>query len=125
MSREPIEHFRWFLENGVAVVEVLSRELNQPAFAQELGAQLRALLATKPAEFMLINFHKTRYMSSTAFAVLFETGKLARGSNVRLVLCGFDPDVRVGADILSLGDYIPIVDDEPAALAALRAGETA
>ena len=121
MSSERADNYRWFLEDGVAVVEVIDRELNQPEQVHDLGLQLRALLAQKPADKMLLNFDATRDMGSTAFAVLFEFVKAASEAGVKLLICGMHPDIRIGADILSLGEFIPIVDDEPAAMAALRA----
>jgi anti-anti-sigma factor len=121
MATKPTEHFRWFLEDDVAIVEVLSRELNQPHLAQEFGAQLRALLASRPSDRLVVNFSKTVYMSSTAFATLFDLYKHASAAGVRVALCGMSPAVRVGADILCLGEYVPIFDDEASALASLAA----
>jgi anti-anti-sigma factor len=116
----PAAHFRWSLEDGVAVVEILSRELNQPRFAQELGVQLGALLDARPSDRILLNFHKTKYMSSTSFATLLNFAKAVEAVGAKLAICAMDRDVRVGADILSLGQFIPIFDDEASAIAALR-----
>lgn len=125
MSSAREDNYRWFLEDGVAVVEVLDRELNQPDQAHDLGLQLRVLLAHKPVDKMILNFDATRYMGSTAFAVIFGFGKAASEAGVKLVICGLHPDVRIGADILSLGEFIPIVDDVAAAKAALLANDPA
>ncbi len=119
MSSPTDAHYRWFLENGVAIVEITSRELNNPALAREFGAQLAALVDSRPADRMILNFAKTRFMSSTAFAALFELARAATNANIQLVLCAMQQEVRVGADILNLGLYIPIHHDEPAARAAL------
>lgn len=122
MPGNATQHFRWFLEGDVAVVEVLSVELNQPHFAQEIGAQLRDLIDSRPAGVIVINFARTKYMSSTAFGALFGLIKVAAAAGVRLALCGMEPSVRFGADVLRLGEYMPIYDDEASALAAARKG---
>ena len=120
MAIEPTEHFNWSLRDGVALVHVTSRELNQPELAQQFGSQLRALLAIRPADAMVLNFRKTHYMSSTAFGALLEFWKQTTQANVRLAICAMDPQVRVGADILSLGRFIPIFDDEADAIAEVK-----
>ena len=48
MADEQPGYFQYSLRDGAAVVEVLARELNQPWFAQEFGAQLRRLLSVRP-----------------------------------------------------------------------------
>ena len=119
MSSPTDAHYRWFLEDGVAIVEITSAELNNPTLAREFGAQLRALVESRPADRMLLNFSQTRYMSSTAFAALFELSRASRSANIQLVVCAMQNEVRIGADILNLGLYIPIYDDEPTARLAL------
>jgi anti-anti-sigma factor len=113
------------VRDGVAVVEVLARELRQPWFAQQLGAQLRRLLSERPADRFLLDFHRTEYMSSTAFAALFDFAKAAAEAGARVAICGMSPIIRVGAEILSLDQYIPFADDEAAGLALLGAGGSA
>jgi anti-anti-sigma factor len=108
------------LHDGVAVVEILVRELNQPAFAQELGAQLKEFLRSRPSDRVLLDFHNTEYMSSTAFAALFQFAKDTSAAGIRAAVCGMSPDVRIGAQILSLDHYLPFADDVPSGLAALR-----
>ena len=120
MDIEPTAHFRWFLEDGVAVVEVLTRELNNPYYAEEFGAQLQALVASRASDRILLNFQHTKSLSSTTCAALFKFARAASGAGVRVVACGMDPVVRMGADIASLDEFIPIFDDEPTARAALQ-----
>jgi anti-anti-sigma factor len=120
MAYEPPEHFRLELIDGVAVIGVLSIELNQPRFAQEFLEQLRALLASRVANRFLLDFQHTKYMSSTSFAAIFDFVKAASESGVRVAICGMAPSVRVGAEMLCLDQYVPMFDDQPTALAALR-----
>lgn len=122
MPIEPKEHFRWYLEDGVAIIEVLTSEFNYPRFAEEFGDQVRALMATHPADRVVVNFGRTKSMSSTAFSSLFEMWKAASASGVQVAFCGMSPLVRLGADILCLGEYAPIFDDEATAVAALKKG---
>ena len=122
MATEEQPHFRWYHAHDVAVVEVLTRELNDQDFATEFGGQLRELLATKPSDKFVLDFRHVEFMGSTAFAILFEFGREVRAAGGRAVACGMSHDVRLGADIVSLGAVMPIVDDEPSALAALQAG---
>lgn len=121
MSTDRDALFRWFLEDGVALVEVLGQELNQPAFAVELGAELQALLDTKAADRMLLDFHNTQYMSSTSFAMLLQFARAAEAAGVKVALCSMKPVVLMGANILSLDQLIPIFNDRATGLAVLRA----
>ncbi len=119
MENIPPAHFQWDLVDGVAVVEVLTRDLNQPHLAQELGGQLQALLQAGATKRFVLNFHRTRYMSSTAFAALLGFGKKVDAAGGKATICAMQPDVRIGADILSIGTFIPIHDHEAEALAAV------
>lgn len=124
MSGETAVHFRWYLEDGLALVEILSRELNQPRFAEELRGELLALLATGRADRILLDFSDTEYMSSTTFAALVLFSKAATAAGVRLAICGMIPAVRRGAEIMCLDQIIPYYDDRASGLAALRSVET-
>jgi anti-anti-sigma factor len=109
---------QWDLVDGVAVIELLTKEIDKPHLAQELGGQLSALLQAGPSKRFLLNCHRVKYMSSTAFGILVEFWKKASAGGTQVRICAMDPHVRVGADIISLGRFIPIHDDEEAALAA-------
>lgn len=122
MADAPVNHIQWDLVRGVAVVEVLTREIDKPHLAQELGAQLGLLLTQGPSKRVLLNLHRVRYMSSTAFATLLEFWKKATAADAQVRICAMDPNVRLGADIISLGRFIPIHDDEKSALAAFDSG---
>jgi anti-anti-sigma factor len=121
MANEPQAHFRWWLRGGVAVVEILTVELNQPRIAQEFGAQLRGLLTSKSADRILLDFHHTKFMTSTSFGELLRFVKDANAEGVRVAVCAMEPAVRMGATILSLDQFIPITADVKTGLAALDA----
>jgi anti-sigma B factor antagonist len=114
-SSAPI--MQWSDENGVAVVEVLARELQGPEAAATLREQLESLLRSGETR-LLLDFGRTRVMSSTAFGALLTLWKQMDAAGGELRICDMDPTVRFGADILRLGQYIPIHDDRASALAA-------
>jgi anti-anti-sigma factor len=118
MADTPAAHFQWHDENGIAVVEVLSHEIRQPGPAQEFGRQLYSVLEQQGRTRVLINFHKTRYLGSTAFAVVFNFAKKIEAAHGQLKLCCLHADVLMGANILSLDQYVQVYDDEKSALAA-------
>ena len=108
---------QWSLDDGVAVVEVLAREIQGPEAAAALGEQLGSLLRSGETR-LLLDFGRTRVMSSTAFGTLLNFWKQVDAARGELRICSMEPAVRFGADILSLGQYIPIHDDRPSAMAA-------
>lgn len=112
--------FTWSRIKGVAVVELVGRELSGPDAASHLSQQLNALLASGEKR-LLLNFHRTQIMSSTAFATLFNLSKQVGTVEGELRICCMQPAVRFGADILSLGEFIPIHDTEASALASFTA----
>jgi anti-anti-sigma factor len=108
---------QWSRVDGVAVVEILAREIQGPEAAAVLGEQLGALLRSGETR-LLLDFGRTQVMSSTAFGALLNFWKQVDAAHGELRICSMDPSVRFGADILSLGQYIPIHDDRPSAMAA-------
>jgi len=116
--------YRWSHVDGVAVVEILPKELSGPDIAEELGQQLYAFVEAGEKR-LLLNFGRTQVMSSTSFGVLFNLWKRLNASQGQLRICCMQPPVRFGADVLSLGEYVPIHDDEASALAAFTPEATA
>lgn len=121
MSAPPVAQLRHDLVQGVAVVDLLPREITEPEQAARLGEALRAAYEVGAGNPLLIDMTATRYLSSTAFAVLMSFGRDVRTFGGRVAICGMDPLARVGANILRLGELIPLLDDEPTAIAALIA----
>lgn len=108
---------QWSRDNDVVVIEILAREIQGPEAATVLGEQLRSFLQAGETR-LLLDFERTRIMSSTAFGTLLNLWKQMDASRGELRICSMDPSVRFGADILRLGQYIPIHEDRPSALAA-------
>ncbi len=121
MPDSPLVQLRPDLVDGVAVVELLPREITEPDQATLLGEALRSVLEALPTKRLLIDAARTKYMSSTAFAVLLRFGLRVKEVGGTLAICAMDPFVRAGADIVKLGRIVPLFDDEPSALAALTA----
>jgi anti-anti-sigma factor len=108
------------LVDGVLVVDMLPREITEPEPATRLGEAFRAVFDAGTSKRMLINAEATKYLSSTAFAVLLRFGIRVAGAGGKLAICCMDDHVRIGANIIRLGDVVPILPDERTALAALN-----
>jgi anti-anti-sigma factor len=117
MTDANIPLLHWSRVDGVAVVEILSREIQELEVAGALGKQLRSLLLSGE-KLLLLDFGRTRLMSSTAFGALLIFRKQVIAAQGELRICSMDPAVRFGADVCGLGRFIPIHDDKPSALAA-------
>jgi anti-anti-sigma factor len=108
---------QWSRVDGVTVVEILSREIQELDTAGALGQQLRSLLLSGE-KLLLLDFGRTRLMSSTAFGALLIFRKQVAAAQGELRICSMDAGVRFVADVCGLGRFIPIHDDKPSALAA-------
>ncbi len=117
MADASIPIMQWSRVDGVAVVEVMAREIQGPEAAAALGGQLEALFRSGESR-LLLDFGRTRVMSSTAFGALMKFWKLVDAAQGELRACSMDPSVRFGADILSIGQYLPIHEDRSSAMAA-------
>jgi anti-anti-sigma factor len=98
------------------VIEFLSHAVADPVHADALGRELHALIRPDLPDRYLLDFHRVRSLSSTAFGALvsfaLDVGKV--GGQVRI--CNIDEFVRFGADVIRLGDYAPIHKDRQSAL---------
>jgi anti-sigma B factor antagonist len=112
-------YYQWSQVDGLAVVEITTTEIKHPQEAQELGIQLRALLAAGEKR-ILLNLAQVQYLSSTGFATLMGFAKDVKAAGGELRIAEMHPDVRIGAGIIRLGDIIPIHEDEASALAAFH-----
>ena len=117
---EPIPVMQWSQVDGLAVVEILSHDVTGPAAAKDMGEQLLALWRSGQKR-LVLNLSRVRVMSSTGFATILQVWKQVEGG---LCLCGLTPSVRLGADILSLSQYIHVYETEAEAVASFSAPET-
>ncbi len=121
MSDANLPLAEWSRVGGVAVVDVLHKEILGPEAAAALGEQLGSLLRSGEVR-QLLDFSRTQLISSTVFGALLSFWKQVEAAGGELKICGMNPSVRLGADILCLGEFIPIHDDKAAALAAFSGG---
>jgi anti-anti-sigma factor len=108
--------------DDVVLVEIMTKELQGPALAQELGAELTRVTAQEWANRLLVDLRRTRVLSSTGFAVLFRLVSQFKTAGGEVKFCNLDPAVRVGADIIGLGKVAEIHDDQQAALRSFSHG---
>jgi anti-sigma B factor antagonist len=118
VSTEDFQHIKVSMDGDVALVEILSKNLIGPELAQELGAELNAVAAQDWARRILVDFHRTAYLSSTGFGVLFKLVNDVRKAGRQVKFCNMHEDVRIGADIIGLGKFVEFHESQKAALGA-------
>jgi anti-anti-sigma factor len=122
MSTPELVHVRLSRVDDVVVVEIVTQNLQGPAAAQELGAELRRIAAQDWAKKLLLNFHRVQYLSSTVFGVLFRVALEVKNAGRLMKVCNMEPNVRLGADIVHLDTVVEIYETEDAALKSFKAG---
>ncbi len=121
MAAEPeFNHLKLSRVNDIVVVEVISKDLQGPAAARELGSELSLVSGQDWAKQLLVNFRRISYLSSTGFAVLFKLVTEFTKKGGQLKICNLDPGIRLGAEIVGLDKVVEIHDTEAAALAAFK-----
>jgi anti-sigma B factor antagonist len=117
MSDFESPHVRAETVDQVIVLSLLVSEIRTPIMAASVGRDLGELVDRIGTGHYVLNMKRTKYMSSTSFAMLLNFAKKVNGLGGTLKLCEIDPDVRVGADIIGLGRFVPILADESTAIA--------
>jgi anti-sigma B factor antagonist len=120
MSDFESPHVRAETVDEVIVLSLLAPEIRTPIMAASVGKDLGALVDRIGAQRYVLNLKQTRYMSSTAFAMLLNFTKKITAMGGTLKLCEMDPEVRIGADIIGLGRFVPLVAEESVAIAMSR-----
>jgi anti-anti-sigma factor len=121
MSDFDSPHVRAETVDDVVVLSLLTPEIRTPIMAASVGKDLGALVDRIGAQRYVLNLKRTKYMSSTSFAMLLNFTKKVTGLGGTLKLCEMDPEVRIGADIIGLGRFVPLVAEESVAIAMSRA----
>ncbi len=116
MADAEFQHLRLSMVKDVAVVEVVTRDIQGPQSARELGDELAVVAAQDWARRILVDFRRVAYLSSTGFAAIFKLVKQAVGEGREVKLSGMEPGVRLGAEIVGLDKVVAICPDEAAAL---------
>jgi len=122
MSTPDFQHISMSMVKDVALVEILTKDLQGAKMAQELGAELSQVSAQKWAKRLLVDFRRTKYLSSTGFAVLFKLVSQATAAGLQIKLCNMEPSVRFGAEIVGLDKLVEIHDSQELALRAFSQG---
>ncbi len=119
-STPEFQHLKLSRVKDVVIVEITSKDLQGAAAARELGAELSLVSGQDWAKQLLLNFSRISYLSSTGFAVLFKLVSQFAAVGGQLKICGLDPGIRLGAEIVGLDKVVDIHDSEAAALAAFK-----
>ena len=120
MSDFESPHVRAETVEEVVVLTLLVTEIRTPIMAASVGRDLGELVERIGPRNYVVNLKRTKYMSSTAFAMLLNFTKKVTALGGTLKLCAMDPEVRIGADIIGLGRFVPLVADESTAIAMSR-----
>jgi anti-anti-sigma factor len=120
MTTSELKHLRLSMVNDVVLVEITSKDLQGPELADELDAELNTVAGQDWAQRLLIDFRHVRFLSSTGFATLLALANRARVLGRELKFCGMHTVVRLGADMVGLGDRVEFYPDEAAGLRAFE-----
>jgi anti-anti-sigma factor len=121
MSEFESPHVRAETVDDVIVLTLLEPEIRTPIMAASVGKDIGSLVDRIGAQRYVLNLKQTKYMSSTSFAMLLNLAKKIAALGGTLKLCEMDPEVKIGADIIGLGRFVPIVAEESVAIAMSKA----
>jgi anti-anti-sigma factor len=117
-STSDFQHVRLSRVKDIVVVEIVSKDLQGPTAARELGAELSLVSAQDWAKRIVLNFHGINYLSSTGFAVVFKLASRVTSLGGQVAVSNMDSGLRLGAEIVGLDKVVPIYDSEAAAIAS-------
>jgi anti-anti-sigma factor len=125
MSSQPAAHIAYELieKPPVVVVKFLTHAIADPAHAAELGNQLRSLIRPDFPKHFVLDFHKVKNLSSTAFGTLVSFALKVREEGGQVKICNMDEFVRFGADIIGLGRQAEFAADRQSAIQGFGAGD--
>jgi anti-anti-sigma factor len=122
MSTPEYEHLRLSMVGDVALVEILSRDLQGPKAGMEFGTELARVLSQDAARRILLDFRRTAFVSSSSLAALFRLVNQARAGGRELKFCSMTPAVLSGAAVVGLPKIVEILQDQSEALRAFTVG---
>jgi anti-anti-sigma factor len=120
MPEPAFNHIRLSTVGDVVVIELVTKDIQGPTMAQQLGTELQHVLAQDWAKRLLLDFAKVAYFSSTAYAVTFRTVLDAQKRGIEIKLCGMDGAVELGASIVGLDKVAEIHTTQKQALEAFK-----
>ena len=125
MSSPNFQHLRLSMVGDVALVEVHTKDLQGPKAGKELGTELALVLAQEWARRILLDFHRTAFMSSSGFAALFKLVNQARAVGREVKFCAMVPGVMTGAEVVGLPKVVEIYKDQDGAMKAFASSPMA
>ena len=112
------QHLRLSMVGDVALIEICTKDFQGPRAGKELGYELATVLAQDWARRIVVDFHKTAFMSSSGFAALFKLVNQANASRRQLKFCGMARGVMTGAAVVGLTKIVEVHDDLAGAMKA-------
>jgi len=103
---------------SVAIATLLEPQLKDDAAAVELGDELVALLATKPAA-LIINYGRVKFMTSSFIGQLVRVWKQSNAQEVRLILTELSDLLAQLLSVARLDREIDTISPEHRAVASL------
>ncbi len=119
MPTPDFQHIRMsMLADEIVLIEILTKDLQGPRNAQELGTELAMVIAQDWAKRLLVDFHRTSFLSSTGFAVLFKLASQTKAQGQEVKICGMAPELRIGADVVGLPKVVEMHENQGSAVRA-------
>jgi anti-anti-sigma regulatory factor len=118
MPSADFRHLRLSMVGDVALVEIRTRDLQGPKAGRELGSELALVLAQDWARRILVDFHRTAFLSSSGFAALFKLVNEAKAQGREVKFCGMAQGVMIGAEVVGLPKVVEIHETQAGALKA-------
>ncbi len=123
MPKSDLQHLSLSTVKDVTLVEITTKDIQGPALAQELGAELGRVTSQEWAKKLLVDFNaRCAYLSSTGFAVLFRVVREFKGAGGQIKFCNMEQQIRLGAEIVGLEQVVEIYPTEAAAMAVFAQG---
>jgi len=120
MAQTEFEHIRLSRVGDVVLIELITKDIQGPAVAQQLGTELQQVLVQDWAKWIVVEFQKVTYLSSSGFAAIFRVVKEARNKGIEIKLCGMDGAVELGANIVGLDKVAEIHETQESAFKAFN-----
>ena len=118
MATPDFQHVRLNMVGDVALVEILTRNLQGPKAGHELGTELALVLAQDGARRILLDFRRAAFLSSSSFAALFKLVNRARVDGRVVKFCSMASGVLAGAEVVGLPKIVEIHKDQLTGLQA-------
>jgi anti-sigma B factor antagonist len=86
-------HLSYQVNNGILVVSIVDAEIQGEVIASALRDELLRVHERSGCSHVIVDFQRTRYISSVAFWPLLSLHRKLQASQGRLIVCGLSPSV--------------------------------